>query len=455
MRDSLLNSIPWVSRRAFALEAAATLLFAFALSFLEGGTVGIFLKQTFLGTISPGAHNYAVALIGSSAELANLVSFGWIAAARGKPRVRFINSLQLGMCLCLAGVALVPINAAGLWITVVLVVSARICWSGIVTLRTSVWRQNYPREVRSRAIGRFAIITQLAVAAGGFLIGASLDLERESFRVLAPVLATIACGGLFFYSRIRVRGERAALEQERADARQTAGRMMRPWEGIFSTWRILRNDRRYAQFMGFMFLLGMGNLMVVPLVSIALHRRFDLGDAAARSGVFVTSTLPNLLMPLSVPLWAALLDRSHVVRFRAWHGWAFVLAVGFFLSGFVFQAMPLVYAGSVCWGIALGGGSLAWNLGHTDFAPPSLNSHYMATHVTLNGLRGVIAPAVAATLFNAFTSWHVPDPGSWVLAVSLVFTIAGCLGFVWLRHSMGQAVATHTRSGISSERAGT
>jgi len=161
----------------------------------------------------------------------------------------------------------------------------------------------------------------------------------------------------------------------------------------------------------------------------------------------VTSTLPNLLMPLSVPLWASLLDRSHVVRFRAWHGWAFVVAVGFFLAGFGMRSLPLVYAGSAFWGIGLGGGSLAWNLGHTDFAPPSLNSHYMATHVTLNGLRGLIAPVISATLFNAFSKWDVADPGGAVLVVSLVFTIAGCLGFVWLRHSMRDTVASHSRTG--------
>lgn len=439
MASSLSKSVPWISRRAFALESWATLLFSFGLSFLEAGTISVFLKQVFAGTVEPSVHNYAVAVAGSAAEIANLVSFGWISSVHGRPRVQFINKLQMGMCACLAAVSLVPVTRPGLWITVSLVLLARLCWSGILTLRTSVWRANYPREVRSRVVGRFAIITQLTVAACGYLIGASIDLNRESFRVLAPALAAVACGGLLYYARIRVRDEQRHLAEERTQPH--TGSLMKPWHGFMSTIRILRGDARFAQFMAFMFVLGMGNLMVVPLLSMSLASQFDLGSHAAKTSVIVTATLPNLLMPCSVPIWAALLDRSHVVHFRSWHGWTFVIAVGFLLAGYWMHSMPLVYVGSAFWGIGLGGGSIAWNLGHTDFAPLSLNSHYMATHVTLNGVRGVLAPYLSATLFNMLTKRGVDNPGAWVLGVSLFFTFTGCLGFVWLKHSMRDVVS--------------
>jgi len=157
-----------------------------------------------------------------------------------------------------------------------------------------------------------------------------------------------------------------------------------------------------------------------------------------------------LLIPLAVPVWAGLLDRSHVVRFRAVHGWFFVAAQAMFMLGMAVQAMPLMYAGAVLWGVALGGGALAWNLGHTDFAPPAQNAHYMATHVTLNGLRGLLAPFLSAGLYTLATQLLGPsgvmDPAAAVLAVSVVLSGLGAAGFVWLRFSMGAAAGRLQRS---------
>ena len=82
-----------------------------------------------------------------------------------------------------------------------------------------------------------------------------------------------------------------------------------------------------------MFVLGFGNLMTPTVLVIALSSRFDLGDHAYKTSVLITTTLPYLLMPLIIPVWASLLDRAHVVFFRAIHGWVFVVAASCYLLG--------------------------------------------------------------------------------------------------------------------------
>jgi len=88
----------------------------------------------------------------------------------------------------------------------------------------------------------------------------------------------------------------------------------------------------------------------------------------------------------------------------------------------------------------MGGGTLAWNLGHVDFARASETSQYMATHVTLNGVRGLLAPLLAVTLYEVFRASGLHAPTG-VMIVVCVFTCAGALGFVRLRIVMGQLAA--------------
>lgn len=432
------------TRRSFRLEAWSTLCFAAALAFIEGGTIAVLLKHTFAGMVGARWHYMAVALAGGANEIANLVSFGWIAASHGRSKVRFINGLQIAMVALVAAVALMPRSPAGLWGTLALVISARVCWSGIVTLRSNIWRANYPPHARAKMVGRLSVITQITLAVLGLGISAMMDHDLGSYHWLAPLLAAVAMCGVFAYSKLRARGERSLLAAERVTPR--AAGVMRPWGGVASTIKVLRQDKRFAQFMACMFVLGFGNLMVTPVVVIALGSRFDLGAAANKTSVLATTTVPYLLMPLTVPIWAMLLDRSHVVRFRAIHGWTFVFATGFFVLGLWTRSLPLVYVGSIFWGIGLGGGSLAWNLGHVDFAPPSQTSHYMATHVTLNGVRGLLAPLVSTGLYNACCDEHgAPalgvEPGALVMMVSAALTTAGCAGFVALDRAMGKSFA--------------
>jgi MFS family permease len=447
--DPASNYLSRLSRRSFLYEAATMLFLSAALAFIEGGTIAALLKQTFAGQAGERWHNLAVALAAGAGEIANLISFGWIAASHAKPKVRFINGLQLGLVLAVAAIALMPVSPAGLWGTLALVLLARIFWSGIVTLRTAVWRANYPPHFRATLVGRLSIITQVSMAVLGLGIGAAMDHDLESYHWIAPSLAAVAFVGLIFYGKLRVRGERALLAAERATA--PAAGVMRPWMGFASTLMVLRKDPRFAQFMLFMFLLGFGNLMIAPVLVIFMASRMELGDRAYATSIAITTTIPYLLMPITVPFWARILNRSHVVRFRAIHGWTFIIASILLAMGMAWHSLPYLYAGSAVLGIAVGGGSLAWNLGHVDFAPPSQTSHYMATHVTLNGVRGLLAPLVAVHLYNALCDKDgVPltgiEPGAIVLCSSILISALGCAGFVWLNRSMGTSMREVRRS---------
>ena len=64
-------------------------------------------------------------------------------------------------------------------------------------------------------------------------------------------------------------------------------------------------------------------------------------------------------------------------------------------------------------GASLGGGALAWNLGHLHFAKPEDAEIYMGIHVFLTGVRGLIAPLAGIWLWQQM-GWQV-----WLIAIAL------------------------------------
>ena len=69
--------------------------------------------------------------------------------------------------------------------------------------------------------------------------------------------------------------------------------------------------------------------------------------------------------------------------------------------------MPwLLLPGSLLLGVSNAAGSLGWTLGHNDFAPRGEETRYMALHVTLTGMRGLVAPPLTIGLYYLLEAWH-------------------------------------------------
>jgi len=86
-----------------------------------------------------------------------------------------------------------------------------------------------------------------------------------------------------------------------------------------------------------------------------------------------------------------------------------------------------------------GGGVLAWNLGHQHFAPAHRDGEYMSVHVTLNGIRGLLAPVCAWWLVSLFKGFGYGT--SWVFAVCFAVNMIGALGFVRMARNLRRAAA--------------
>ena len=418
--------MPRLSRRHYRREVVAWSLLSAALGTVEGGVAGVLAKTAFEGAVAPTTLNLAVAILTGAPAFSNLMSFVWAAASHGRNKIRFLTTLQVAAVLFVAAIALAPGGGAGLGVLVVGAVGARMCWSGVVTLRSTVWRANFPRHARATLAGKLATLQVLVMAGSTAAVGLAIGFE-DGFRLVYPLAATLGLVGAGFYSTMRMRGHRALIAAEANDADSGAS-LVNP----LKLRQIMLEDGRFRRYMTCMFVFGGGNIMVSAPLVIMLKDRFAFDALAA---VAVMATIPMLLMPVSIPLWSRLLDRVHIIRFRAVHSWSFVLTNGAVVAAAMLGLGWLLFLAAILKGIAFGGGILAWNLGHHDFAPKEKASQYMGVHVTLTGVRGLLAPIIGVSLYQSLEFWR-PGAGAWTFVVCLVLSLIGALWFAAMRRSL-------------------
>lgn len=438
------RSIPPMQRMNYARELLSWAFLPIMLGAIEGGTMAVIVKKAWTGVpgVSPAVLDFAVALVSAAPNFANLTSFLWARVSHGRDKVRFISKIQIATCICVAVVAAMPVSAWGLLGTCIAVLVARATWTGVITVRTAVWRQNYPKANRASIAGKMATMQSLMLALSGWVVGASMDISAVSFHCVFPVLAVVGLYGNSIFRKVRLRGGRGLARAERSQGGGRAKLTANPVDGAqmageaFRTnWRVLVEDREYRRFMVWMFVFGLGNLMVLAPQALVLED--ELG-ATYLQAILATTVIPLAIMPLAIPVWAKLLDRVHIVRFRSIHAWSFVLAALMLWIAAVGHQLWLFYVASVFLGVGFAGGSLAWNLGHHDFAPPQHDALYMSVHVTLNGIRGVIAPFVAVGLYK-WLGGH--GMASWTFFICFLVNTLGAMGFVWHWRDMRRAEA--------------
>ena len=188
-------------------------------------------------------------------------------------------------------------------------------------------------------------------------------------------------------------------------------------------------------------------LIEAPLVFLVTREL----QASYTMSIMITMVIPFAVSLVALPLWALYLDRVHVAQFRARQSILWVLAQALTLVGASLGSFTWLMIGRFIMGVARGGGTLAWQLGHNDFAKPDQLSAYMGIHVTLTGVRGAIAPFLGMALYSGIPSLSWDGIGSNIFLVAAV--VSGCagIGFYRLFTTLRKANLTNIETRISDD----
>lgn len=407
----------------FSRERLPWALIGVPLGLVEGATVAVFVKKGYAPILPRATVNLAVALVAGAPSMANIVSFAWANLAHGRSRVGLLVVLQALFAVCVGLIAFAPKAHGGLVLTILAVIIARMLWAGVLTVRATIWTANFPRHVIARMTGRIVVYNEVGMAAVALATGWLLDRRADFARWIYLLAALTGLAAAWRYRTVRVRREfllLAAEAGENVGASPFSFKMLR---------EILREDPEFRRYMFWMSMYGAGNLMVSSQMVVLFTDRLHLSSTIQ---VMLLTALPLLLMPVSLPAWARLFDGGHVIDYRARQCWTLVIAIAIMCTAVVFRIPWLLWPGSFMLGISYAGANLGWNLGHNDFATLGRAQHYMGVHVTLTGVRGLLAPPLGMLCYEWLESARA-GLGIATLLIPFTMVTAGAIGFVRMR----------------------
>ncbi len=418
--------LPYMARLSYIAELRHFILWGAFAGLVEGTVSAVVVSKTFVPPTTDGltfAGGLLITVVQATPAFANLMSLFWGALLLGRRKLPLLVALGSASALVATSVVMTPAGMMGGWIFALQICLSRVFMSGVVTARASLWKSNYPRSHRGRITANLQIVRtlmSLPVILGGGLL---FDWDQMAYRWFYPAIALLGFAGLALVRRMRVRGERAALARHEAangDPIAEAGvvapfslvALVSPWNIFSRMRRALREDPRFARYCTAQMCIGTANLMVMPVNTIVLTQVLHLTYTASNG---LLDIVPRAVTLLMLPIWARLFDRVGVLRFRkantlCWCGslffcglgamWAAIAAGPDSITGWAFGLAIGAYAvGRIADGLAQSGGAIAWNIGHLHFADDDRAELYMGIHVSLTGLRGLIAPFVGTALF--------------------------------------------------------
>lgn len=264
-------------------------------------------------------------------------------------------------------------------------VFAQMCGAQAMPVFTHLYSQNYPPRERGKRLSSSVLVTSVMGVVFGFTGGFLLDLDPvglSAYPVIFLIGAVAAAIGAWAISRMP--GEPVNT--------LSSGSL---WENIQFAWR----DWVFRWLLLGWMLMGMGNLMLIPLrVEYLANESYGI-NASNTEIAFLMAVIVPVFRLLSTFWWGMIFDRLNLITVRLGLNGFFLISMYLF---FFSDSLWVMGVGAAILGIAFGGGSVMWTLWVTKIAPPGKVSVYMSVHGFFTGLRGSAAPFFGYALLQAF-----------------------------------------------------
>jgi len=278
-----------------------------------------------------------------------------------------------------------------------------LCHATYLPAQNMIFRTNYRRITRGVCYARAQIVALLGTSSSAWLVGRFLNWKATAFPLAFAAAGLCGLGAYLAYRSMPNPDSGAELRRARR----------LPYAEFFE---ILRTDRFFRRYEINFFLYGIAFMITEPLVPMLVNDVFH-ADWSQASRVF--GVIHPLVMIMFLPLYGRMLDRTGAVplaalAYVALAFWPFSLAIARSVDG--------AYLAYAFFGLGMAGVDVAWMLGANTFAPRDRIQSYMGVHVTMVGLRAMIAPYLGLLLKETigFTATFSFTTGLFVVAAWLM-----------------------------------
>lgn len=386
------------------------------------------LRGFFRGVITSGTQTFGLfiairyfdadllskSLIGSAPFIGMLFSlFLFHYAALTKLKKSVCGSLPMilsGSFLILAA------GTTSLWSYTLYIVLGFMLLTAIIPFLTSIYSDNYPANRRGSFYSKAVLVTVLVSILSGFIGSSLLDRDPDFYRWILIALGMAGLGKAYAIWHM----PSGTIE----DHNHT---------NPFNHMKLLWADRSFGYVLLTWFIMGFANLWILPLrVDYLTSSIYGIEGSALFVATIIT-IVPDLMRAFSAPLLAKLFDRMNFIVLRMILNIIFALGVGMF---FLTKNPWVIGIASALIGIAFGGGTVAWSLWVTKYAPPGMVGAYMSVHVFLTGVRGTLGP-----LIGFWAVQHIGPPAIGLVSFGLML-LATVMLIPEIKHGRGKHIPT-------------
>ena len=292
-----------------------------------------------------------------------------------------LPSLITGVCLLLAA------WTESLTQFACMVIAGYICRSALLPFVTDIYGDNYPPDKRATYFSKPLLLSVGVAALSGFVGSWFLESDIKNYHWIFTFLGFCAIAKAF-----------AIYSMPSKTVENT------PHTHPFGNMKYVWLDKSFGYVLLTWFIMGFANLWTLPLrVDYITAPEWGIEGSAIFVAMIIT-VIPETLRMLLIPYWASLFDRMNFVVLRMILNLFFGLGVLLF---FVTSNPWVIGLGAALIGAAFAGGSIAWNLWVTKYAPPGKTGAYMSVHVSLTGIRGTIGPILGYWTVNQIGAQNI------------------------------------------------
>jgi len=290
----------------------------------------------------------------------------------------------------------------------------------VLPLINLILKANYRKENFGKLYSYATMSNKIIMLVTTFFFGLILDLDYAAFRYVYPIIGILGIVSIHLLSSIRIMPD--------SDIPKGKNMVITFRHSLQNAWLILKNNKAYRDFeIGFMF-YGIAFMSSAVIITIYFDRALHLNYTSAA----FYKNFYNIIAILLLPFFGRLIGKQDPRKFSIMT-YSFMAAMIFFVALTEYFPMMVEFAGIkfflylvtgyIFYGLFSATMPLLWDIGASFFCSSEEASDYQAIHLTLTGVRGLFAPFVGITLYQAtnFLSTYILSFASLIVAIIVMY----------------------------------
>lgn len=329
-------------------------------------------------------------------------------------RTRPVRPFYIAMLVLGSGAFFCGAFVGGFWGYAPIIILGNFAFISLfVPLRNRLMGANFKDTERGRCYSTFSLYNYAAYFVFSYAGALALDRDPSRIRWMFPLVGLISAVGIWFFLRIRVRGEKNML-------RRAAEVPQRSIMGVYSELlRLFIRERRFLLFQLGFIIYGFGFMFSVPREVEAVGKTLALDYSTIVLGLFGVTPLARILI---VRVFGKMLDQKGPF-FVGSVSFAMLIAYPLVIwAAMATKVIGLWYAARIIFGLGMAGVDLAWTIGPVCFGDASKASSFSGAHIFIVAVRATTAPFIGQWV------WGMIGPPTFAFAAAFFL-----LASLWMR----------------------